>query len=263
VTPDDGTDDGPSATASVTVGCDDGTDVSCPGLDCLDLLTTDATLGDGIYWIDPTGSDTYQVWCDMTTDGGGWTLVMKAINDNFAYNDSEWTSSTLRDETDLSLTTSGTAKYQSFNEVPFDELRSSDPTTWTTDVVYTYGSSQSSALSAFSATGFLISSSRSSYFNSRTVPYFQTWGCTSMDRYGVNLYDALGCRYERVTNLCDHNGGARFGNRVNRYGCATCGDLVGQGWAPYGCGDSSDPSRDTGPGGLMSTNTITELLWVR
>ena len=38
---------------------------------------------DGAHWLDPTGGDSgdaVHVWCDMTTDGGGWALVYAIIN---------------------------------------------------------------------------------------------------------------------------------------------------------------------------------------
>jgi len=37
--------------------------------------------GDGVYWIDPnggSGTDAYRVNCNMTRDGGGWTLFLKS-----------------------------------------------------------------------------------------------------------------------------------------------------------------------------------------
>ncbi|MBO87248.1 MAG: hypothetical protein CL927_18020 [Deltaproteobacteria bacterium] len=263
-TPNDGDDDGTPASVSVDTNCNDASASTCPGLDCLDILTTDPTAPDDIYWIDPTGSDAYEVFCDMTTDGGGWTLVMKAVNDNFLYVDPVWSTTGLANETDLSLTTSGTAKYQSYNEVPFTELRTSDNTVLTTDLVESFSTTQTSALALFSSSGTVLDTIHNSYFDSRAPSAYQAWGCTELNRYGLNLADALGCTYQSGSGgfLCDHNGGARWGNRTNQYYCSSCGELHGQGWAAYGCSSSSEPSVDTGPQGAY-LHTINELMWVR
>jgi hypothetical protein len=47
---------------------------------CLAVHQDNPGLPSGSYWIDPTGStngttDATRTWCDMTTDGGGWTLI--------------------------------------------------------------------------------------------------------------------------------------------------------------------------------------------
>ncbi len=34
----------------------------------------------GVYWIDPDGARPFQTWCDMDTDGGGWSLVSYTYN---------------------------------------------------------------------------------------------------------------------------------------------------------------------------------------
>jgi len=36
--------------------------------------------GDGLYWIEPTAGTTYAVWCDMTTESGGWLDVVKTFH---------------------------------------------------------------------------------------------------------------------------------------------------------------------------------------
>lgn len=71
----------PADSADNDWDCDDmnasiypGADVSCPWTSCLDLLNDGIASASGDYWIDFDGVST-SATCDMTTDGGGWTLV--------------------------------------------------------------------------------------------------------------------------------------------------------------------------------------------
>ncbi len=48
------------------------------GTSCLEILNSGQSMGSGFYPIDPDGPGGHtpvMTWCDMVTDGGGWTLV--------------------------------------------------------------------------------------------------------------------------------------------------------------------------------------------
>jgi hypothetical protein len=55
-----------------------GTGPGCPADSCAGIAIDGLLSDDGLYWVDPGGPgglEPYEVYCDLTTDGGGWALV--------------------------------------------------------------------------------------------------------------------------------------------------------------------------------------------
>lgn len=68
------------------------------------------------------GAEISQVFCEMSYEGGGWTLLMKATQgETFAYDSPHWTTPTVLNPDDVTLN-EGDAKYDAFNSMVIDEV---------------------------------------------------------------------------------------------------------------------------------------------
>lgn len=109
-----------SAVSTVAVSCVTPTS-------CQDWLTKLPTAKDGAYAISPDGTTPYQVYCDMTNDGGGWTMVMRFKDDGvLGYASTYWTdTNTFNEDAGGSVdpTLNANAKTMAFVNLPFATLR--------------------------------------------------------------------------------------------------------------------------------------------
>ena len=228
----------------------DGSSAACAGISCKQIYFGSLGFINGIYWLDPDNTSPFEAYCDMSN--GGWTLVMKSIQDNFDYNDPVWTTTSVESEDNFDFTNAGRSKYISFNSVPFSQIRSTDPILFTDEYVHNFAQTKTSALNLFSGQGIDATGGLVAFFNDISTPENQSTGCGQFQKYGFNQLDLFGLQPVGTQSDCDHNGGARWGQRVN---ATLQGDPAhsGQGWGaystictPYSLDGSHDPICDTG-----------------
>ena len=219
-----------------TVYDSSGLVAECSVLDCDDLFTQDPTLSDGVYWIDPDGNGAFEAYClyDANTQQG-WTMIMRAIGTDIPYGSSVWTSTDLSDASNWSLSQTGSSKYESFNRVPFTQIRTASPTDFSNGYTETFSVGYASALDLFGNTGFSLGTSTVSisyFLGLVTDGYYTPYGCNQYQDYGFNQQDYLGTGFINGGSYCDWNGGARWGVRYNASHSGT-GNHQGIGWGNY------------------------------
>jgi hypothetical protein len=70
-----------------------GTNKEWPGKTCLDIMIMNASLpSGGFYWVKPGAQPAFKVFCDMKTEGGGWTLI-----ESFSYQNNTVQAAPFRD----------------------------------------------------------------------------------------------------------------------------------------------------------------------
>jgi hypothetical protein len=198
-----------------------------PPTSCAQVLARTPAATSGVYTLQGR-TGTYQAYCDMTTAGGGWTLVLKADGrlTNFSYDNARWTGSTTFNPANAAFDRNE-ALLESYFSVPFTQVRvgMEDPIPGT--VRYVTVPHAASSLSSVIAPGARVTTSigRAAWRGLMASPSLQP----NCNREGFNVQaDAPAAVWARARIGIISNQEGDCGSPDSRIGIGTAGDACGQ-----------------------------------
>jgi len=221
----------------------DGSTKEKAGQSCKKIMADKLSRGNGIYWIDPNGgdvSDAYQVYCDMTSDGGGWTMVMKVngASSNLVYGAGYWENATLLNVNNIAEDAVD-SKFQSYVNLAFGEvmLKMKTGETWNRMQWAKAGNSMQAVMQGgHQTTGKTRAQWKAMMPSSSLQPYCNVEGFNTL-KYGGGWWDTgyYGVMRQRLGIVA---------NQENN--CGSCDSRLGIGGGGSYCGPNSVASYAAG-----------------
>jgi hypothetical protein len=223
------------------------------------LRSYEGDVGNGWYEIDPESDGTgFRAWCEMSMDGGGWTLILKtaAGSTTWQYTSVLWGNTAVQAETTAG-DVAGDAKYPAYNSLPFTRIRGCATNATANCVAHTFSSGLTNARALFDGAARTEGVVQSSFYSVFSPSGMQSCG---MNRPGFNIVNTDNNAYRWG-----------FANNVPSQSCQTAsGDdtdgvigwgLRGQDCGATGAGYTNYFVSDTECGGQQ--RSVNSWIWVK